>query len=68
MLQNPNFKELALIKSKGCRFPCENYRSFSMGSTDSQLIRTSYTATHTDEQLDRVLEVFEKVGKKMGVI
>jgi 8-amino-7-oxononanoate synthase len=34
----------------------------------SQLIRTSYTATHTDEQLDKVLEVFEKVGKKMGVI
>ena len=34
----------------------------------SQLIRTSYTATHTEEQLDRVLEVFEKVGKKMGVI
>jgi len=34
----------------------------------SQLIRTSYTATHTDEQLDKVLEVFEKVGKKMEVI
>jgi 8-amino-7-oxononanoate synthase len=34
----------------------------------SQLIRTSYTATHTDGQLDRVLEVFKKVGKKMGVI
>ncbi|MGB2980563.1 MAG: pyridoxal phosphate-dependent aminotransferase family protein [Candidatus Zixiibacteriota bacterium] len=34
----------------------------------SQLLRTSYTATHTDQQLDRVLEVFEKVGKKMGVI
>ncbi|MCK4385982.1 MAG: pyridoxal phosphate-dependent aminotransferase family protein [candidate division Zixibacteria bacterium] len=34
----------------------------------SQLIRTSYTATHTDEQLNKVLEVFEKVGKKMGVI
>lgn len=34
----------------------------------SQLIRTSYTATHTDEQLNRVLKVFEKVGKKMGVI
>jgi 8-amino-7-oxononanoate synthase len=34
----------------------------------SQLIRTSYTATHTDEQMDRVLEVFKKVGKKMGVI
>jgi 7-keto-8-aminopelargonate synthetase-like enzyme len=32
------------------------------------LIRTSYTATHTDEQLDRVLEVFQKVGKKFGII
>ena len=34
----------------------------------SQLLRTSYTATHTDDQLDRVLEVFGRVGKKMGVI
>ncbi len=33
-----------------------------------QLLRTSYTATHTDEQMDRVLEVFKRVGKKMGVI
>ncbi len=32
------------------------------------LIRTSYTATHTDEQMDRVLETFRKVGKKFGVI
>ncbi len=32
------------------------------------LIRTSYTAAHTDEQLDRVLEIFEQVGKKTGVI
>lgn len=32
------------------------------------LIRTSYMATHTDAQLDRVLEVFEKVGRKLGVI
>lgn len=31
-------------------------------------IRTSYTATHTDAQMDKVLEIFEKVGKKMGVI
>lgn len=31
-------------------------------------IRTSYIATHTDAQMDKVLEVFEKVGKKMGVI
>ena len=32
------------------------------------LLRTSYMATHTDEQLDRVLEAFEKVGKEIGVI
>jgi 7-keto-8-aminopelargonate synthetase-like enzyme len=32
------------------------------------LIRTSYTATHTDEHLDRVLEIFERVGKETGVI
>ncbi len=32
------------------------------------LIRTSYMATHTEEQLDRVLEAFENVGKKLGVI
>lgn len=34
----------------------------------SSLIRTSYTANHTDEQMDRVLEVFYKVGKKVGII
>ncbi len=33
-----------------------------------QLLRTSYMATHTDEQMDRVLEVFGKVGKALGVI
>jgi 8-amino-7-oxononanoate synthase len=32
------------------------------------LIRTSYTATHTDDQLDFVLETFAKVGKKFGII
>jgi 8-amino-7-oxononanoate synthase len=32
------------------------------------LIRTSYMATHTEEQLDRVLAAFEKVGKRMGLI
>lgn len=34
----------------------------------SQLLRTSYTATHTNRQMDRVLDVFQRVGKKMGVI
>ena len=33
-----------------------------------QLLRTSYMATHTDEQLDQVLTTFEKVGKEMGLI
>ncbi len=32
------------------------------------MIRTSYTATHTDEQLDRVLEVIERVSRKRGLI
>jgi 7-keto-8-aminopelargonate synthetase-like enzyme len=34
----------------------------------SQLLRTSYMATHTDAQLDQVLEIFERVGKQMGLI
>ena len=32
------------------------------------LIRTSYTATHTDAQLDFVLDTFATVGKMLGVI
>lgn len=32
------------------------------------LIRTSYTATHTDEQLDRVVDVMARVGRKRGLI
>jgi len=32
------------------------------------LLRTSYMATHTDEQLDSVLEAFAQVGKALGVI
>ena len=32
------------------------------------LIRTSYMATHTDEQLDKVLQAFEEVGKALGII
>lgn len=33
-----------------------------------QLLRTSYMATHTDDQLDRVLDIFSKVGKEVGII
>lgn len=32
------------------------------------LLRTSYMATHTDEQMDRVLETMETVAKRQGVI
>jgi 8-amino-7-oxononanoate synthase len=33
-----------------------------------ELLRTSYMATHTEEQLGKVLAAFEKVGKQLGVI
>lgn len=33
-----------------------------------QLLRTSYMASHTDEQLERVLQTFAAVGKQLGVI
>ncbi len=34
----------------------------------SQLLRTSYMATHTDAQVDRVMETFRAVGKEVGII
>jgi 8-amino-7-oxononanoate synthase len=37
-------------------------------SLGDQLLRTSYMATHTDAQLDRVLEIFGYVGKQVGLI
>jgi 8-amino-7-oxononanoate synthase len=33
-----------------------------------ELLRTSYMATHTDDQLNRVLGIFETVGKAVGLI
>jgi len=35
---------------------------------DQSLIRTSYSATHTEEELDYVLSSFEKCGKILGII
>ncbi|MEM1043161.1 MAG: pyridoxal phosphate-dependent aminotransferase family protein [Bacteroidota bacterium] len=32
------------------------------------LMRTSYMATHTDEELDFILDAFERVGRRHGVI
>ena len=37
-------------------------------SPGRQLLRTSYMATHTDTQMDKVLSAFEKVGKELGLI
>ena len=37
-------------------------------ATGRQLLRTSYMATHTDDQLDCVLEIFGRVGKQVGLI
>jgi 8-amino-7-oxononanoate synthase len=37
-------------------------------SPGMSLLRTSYMATHTDAQLDRVLAAFAKCGKQLGVI
>ena len=33
-----------------------------------EMLRTSYMATHEDVHLDKILNVFSEVGKKMGVI
>jgi 8-amino-7-oxononanoate synthase len=33
-----------------------------------QLLRTSYMATHTDDQLARVLDIFSQIGKQVGII
>jgi 8-amino-7-oxononanoate synthase len=35
---------------------------------NKSLLRTSYMATHTEEQLDRVLAVFAEVGEKVGML
>ena len=35
---------------------------------NQSLLRTSYMATHTDEQLDRILSAFKKVGLRRGII
>lgn len=35
---------------------------------DRSLLRTSYMATHTDRDLDQVLDTFKKIGKQMEII
>ncbi len=33
-----------------------------------QMMRTSYMATHEDEHLDKILEIFKRAGTKLGLI
>lgn len=33
-----------------------------------QMMRTSYMATHEDEHLEKILDIFATVGKKLGII
>jgi 7-keto-8-aminopelargonate synthetase-like enzyme len=33
-----------------------------------QLLRTSYMATHTDDQIDQVLSIFENIGHQLNLI
>jgi 8-amino-7-oxononanoate synthase len=35
---------------------------------DACLLRTSYSAAHTREQIDRALEIFDRVGRELDVI
>ena len=35
---------------------------------DATLIRTSLTATHTREQIDRAVQTLVKIGKEMAII
>jgi len=41
---------------------------FPAVSPEDALIRTSFTATHTDEQLEFILEGFRQGGKALGII
>lgn len=33
-----------------------------------EMLRTSYMASHEDEHLDKIIDIFSQVGKKLGVI
>ena len=37
-------------------------------AADKCLLRTSYMATHTDRELDRVIDVMGTIGKRLGII
>jgi len=41
---------------------------FPTVARDKARVRTIVTATHTREDLDRALEAFRRVGKRMGIV
>src|SRR6201994_1494926 len=42
--------------------------AFPTVAKDKARVRTIVTATHTREELDRALDVFQRVGRRMGII
>jgi len=42
--------------------------AFPTVAKDKARVRTIVNATHTTEQLDRALEAFRKVGRRMGIV
>src|SRR5512136_623833 len=37
-------------------------------AVEKELVRTVFMATHTDDQIDRALEMFQKAGRELGLI
>ncbi len=37
-------------------------------ASGEEMLRTSYMATHTDEMIDRALDIFESTGRELGLI
>jgi len=37
-------------------------------ASGGEMLRTSYMATHTDEMIDKALDIFERIGKELGII
>jgi 8-amino-7-oxononanoate synthase len=54
-----------LLRQEGIFTTPVIYPAVSHGQS---LIRTSYSAGHTDEELDTILAAFEKCGKSLGII
>jgi glycine C-acetyltransferase len=42
--------------------------AFPTVAKDKARVRTIVTATHTREELDQALDIFKRVGKRMGII